>query len=264
MNRMSLLETMPLFIIGFVILAVMLAGVELGYRGHGWLQRKQSGSDVGNGGQDHLLSAVLGLLALLLGFTFSLALNRYEARRDLVLQEANAIGTTWLRTRLLEEPSRTEMSGLLRTYVDARLAWSETAHSNADLTRTNALQEKLWSVTGTAIRHDSSPQLSRAVMDAMNQSFDLASARTAARSAHIPDRVLGILLLFAALSVVMLGYILAANGKPHRIATMLLLVLLTLALIVILDLDRPRSGAIQVSQQPLEDLRISIAADKRP
>ena len=260
---MPLLETTPLFVLGLIILAVMPAGVELGYRGHGWLRREQDGADVGKGGQDHLLSAVLGLLALLLGFTFSLALNRYEARRDLVLQEANAIGTTWLRTRLLEEPNRAAMSGLLSAYVDARLAWSETGTSNADLVQTEGIQQKLWAVTGTAMRTDSSPQLSRGVMDAMNQSFDLASARTAARSAHIPGRVLGMLLLFAALSVVMLGYILAANGKPLRIATTLLLVLLTLALIVILDLDRPRSGAIQVSQQPLEDLRASIAAPGR-
>jgi len=95
-------------------------------------------------------------------------------------------------------------------------------------------------------------------MEAMNGSFDLASARAAARAAHIPGRVLGILLLYAVLSMVLLGYILAANGRPHRVATGLLLVLLTLALVVILDLDRPRSGAIQVSQQPLEDLRASL------
>lgn len=261
---MRLLETTPLFIIGLVILALMLAGVELGYRGQGWLRRNKDRTEAGKGGQDHLLSAVLGLLALLLGFTFSMALDRYEARRDLVLQEANAIGTTWLRTRLLEEPNRAAMSGLLRAYVDARLAWSETGASKADLAQTEALQQKLWTVTGAAMRTDPSPQLSRGVMDAMNQSFDLASARTAARLAHIPGHVLGILLLFAALSAVMLGYILADNGKPHRIATMLLLVLLTLALVAILDLDRPRSGGIQVSQQPLDDLRGSIAADRSP
>jgi hypothetical protein len=92
----------------------------------------------------------------------------------------------------------------------------------------------------------------------MNQSFDLASARTVARSAHLPDRVLHILLLYATLSAVMLGYMTAASGRPHRAATILLLVLLTLALVVILDVDRPLSGGIQVSQQPLDDVRASM------
>ena len=251
-------EPAPLSLIGITFLAMLLAGVELGYRGHSWLRHAERDADARHGGPDLLLSAVLGLLALLLGFTFSMALNRFEARRDLVLQEANAIGTTWLRAQLLEEPNRTAMLGLLRQYVDARLAWSEVDPSVAELAPTTALQAKLWTVTGAAIRGDSSHQLSRAVMEAMNGSFDLASARAAARAAHIPGRVLGILLLYAVLSMVLLGYILAANGRPHRVATGLLLVLLTLALVVILDLDRPRSGAIQVSQQPLEDLRASL------
>jgi hypothetical protein len=94
-------------------------------------------------------------------------------------------------------------------------------------------------------------------MDAMNQSFDLASARSAARSAHVPDRVLGVLLLYAVLSAAMLGYTSAAKGKPQRIATVSVLMLLTMALVMILDIDRPRSGAIQVSQQPLEELKQS-------
>jgi hypothetical protein len=255
---MSWLETIPLIAVGLIIFALLLAGVEFGYRSHGWLQGRGGAGASRHDGPEHLLSAVLGLLALLLGFTFSLALNRYEARRDLVLQEANAIGTTWLRAQLLEEPNRTAMSKLLRDYVDARIVWSVSTDARPSLVATSAIQQKLWVITGAAVRTDSSAQLSRGVMDAMNGSFDLASARTVARSAHIPDRVLHILLLYAILSVVMLGYIQAANGRPHRVATTLLLVLLTLALIVILDVDRPRSGAIQVSQQPLEDLRQSL------
>jgi hypothetical protein len=254
---MPWLETAPLFLVGLLVLLMLLAAFEIGYRGHDWLKRK-GGNRAAHGGQDHLLSAVLGLLALLLGFTFSLALNRYETRRDLVLQEANAIGTTFLRAELLDEPNRTAITGLLRSYTDARIAWSDADAGRVGLTRTSMLQQQLWSATGGAIRHDSSQQLSRGLMDAMNESFDLASARAEARAAHIPDRVLHVLMLYAALSIMMLGYISAAGGRPHRIATTLLLVLLTLAIAVILDLDRPRNGAIQVSQQPLIDLRASL------
>jgi hypothetical protein len=121
-----------------------------------------------------------------------------------------------------------------------------------------ALQQKLWTVTGQAIRSDPNPQLSRGLMDAMNQSFDLASARAAARLAHVPDRVLSVLLLYALLSAAMLGYTSAATGKPQRIATASVIVLLTLAPVMILDIDRPRNGAIEVSQQPLEELKQSL------
>jgi hypothetical protein len=94
-------------------------------------------------------------------------------------------------------------------------------------------------------------------MDAMNESFGLAEARAAARLAHVPDQVLSVLLLYAVLAAAMLGYTSAAKGKPQRIATASVVVLLTLALVMILDIDRPRSGAIQVSQQPLEELKQS-------
>jgi hypothetical protein len=250
---MSRLETLPLTVIALAIMAALLAAATIGYRGHLWLLHRSGETEPES--DDHLLSAVLGLLALLLGFTFSLALNRYEARRDLVVQEANAIGTTWLRAQLLESPNKAAMSGLLRGYLDARLAWSEADADAA--TRTMVLQQRLWAATGKAVRSEPNPQLSRALMDAMNQSFDLASARSAARLAHVPDRVLTVLLLYAVLSAAMLGYTSAAKGRPQRIATISVLVLLTLALVMILDIDRPRSGAIQVSQQPLEELKQS-------
>jgi hypothetical protein len=254
---MSWLEAAPLPVLGVLILVLLLLGVEAGYRGQRWLGRRDHDGRPTDG-QNHLLSAVLGLLALLLGFTFSLALNRYDVRRELVVQEANAIGTTWLRTQLLEEPNRAAMSGLLRTYVDARIVWSMSDGKSADLGPTDRLQQQLWSATGATIRTESSQQLSRAVMDAMNDSFDAASARAAERAARIPARVFQILLLYAVLSMVMLGYTLAVGGRPHRIATGLVLVLLSLAMVVILDLDRPRGGSIQVSQQPLTDLKAGL------
>ena len=252
---MSWLETRPLTVIALAIMAALVAAATIGYRGHLWLLHRSGETEPES--HDHLLSAVLGLLALLLGFTFSLALNRYEARRDLVVQEANAIGTAWLRAQLLEPPNKAAMSGLLRSYLDARLAWSEVDVAPEASGQTAALQQKLWTVTGQALRSEPNPQLSRGLMDAVNQSFDLASARTAARSAHVPDRVLTVLLLYAVLSAAMLGYTSAAKGRPQRIATISVLVLLTLALVMILDIDRPRNGAIQVSQQPLEELKQS-------
>jgi hypothetical protein len=96
------------------MLAALLAAAAAGYCGHRWLIKRRGETDPES--HDHLLTAILGLLALLLGFTFSLALNRYETRRELVVQEANALGTTWLRVQLLEPPNKAVLSGLLRQY----------------------------------------------------------------------------------------------------------------------------------------------------
>lgn len=246
---------MPLWAVGLLVLLALLAAVECGRFLHRILSRSAGEAAAV---PDQLLAAVLGLLALLLGFTFSLALSRHEARRDLVIQEANAIGTTWLRAQLLEEPQRGAMRGLLVAYVDSRLGWSEADDPAVGQARTADLQRRLWTVMGAAIRKDSAPLLSRGVMDAMNESFDLAAARSAARMARLPAQVVNVLLLYMLLSAAMLGYVLSGEGRAHRIATAQLMVLLVLAFSLILDLDRPRSGAIHVSQQPLEDLRASM------
>jgi len=250
---MAWFDILPLAVIAPLILIALLAAAAAGYSGHRWLMKRRGENDPDS--HDHLLAAILGLLALLLGFTFSLALNRYETRRELVVQEANALGTTWLRAQLLEPASKAAISGLLRDYLDVRLAWSEAGAVPQNDARTEELQHKLWVATGQVVRSDPSPQLSRALMDAMNESFDLASTRSATRSAHVPDRVLDVFLLYALLSAAMLGYASAAKGKPQRIATSAVMVLLTLAMTMILDIDRPRGGAIQVSQQPLEELK---------
>ena len=252
---MSWLASLPLTVIALAIVAALIVAATIGYRGHVWLLHRAGETE--SESHDYLLSAVLGLLALLLGFTFSLALNRHEDRRNLVVQEANALDTAWLRTQLLEPPNKAAISQLLRTYLDARLDWSETDGADDSWVRTEALQQKLWAATSQAVRAEPNAQLMRALMDPVNQSFDLAAARSAASAAHVPDRVLTVLLLYAVLAAAMLGYTAAAKGKPQRIATVCVLVAMTLALVMILDIDRPRSGAIQVSQQPLEELKQS-------
>lgn len=255
---MSWLDMTPLWVIGLLLLSALTISVALGYAGQSQLQRKADAGIEPPPGGAHLFSAVLGLLALLLGFSFSMAMDRYDTRRQLVVQEANALGTTWLRIQLLDEPDRTVMSDLMRRYVDARLGWSKSTAESPPEAGALVLQQQLWAATGVALRSDSPPLLTRGVMDSLNESIDLASARAAARAAHIPDFVQWLLLVYAILAMAMLGTVLGSSLKQHLPQTALLLVLLTLSHLIVLDLDRPRSGSIQVSQQPMEDLRQSI------
>jgi hypothetical protein len=250
---MAWIELTPLAVVALALFLILFASIEIGFRGYRWIATKGVRK---TGGREFLLSAVLGLLALLLGFTFALSLNRYDARRNLVVQEANAIGATWLRVQLLDEPYRTDMSGALKQYADARVAWSDA--SSADLGPTQALQDRIWMAAQRLSHGGVSPVVVRQVLDPLNLAFDAQAARSAARAARIPLEVFVILVLYAALSMVMLGYILANNEDRLAAPTGMLLVLLTLAFVVILDLDSPRSGRIQVSQQPLIDVRASM------
>ncbi len=255
---MSWFVTAPIWLIGLLLLAALTSAVGLGYE---WQKRLQKKLDPGIDpmpAASYLLPAGLALLSLLLGFSFSTAMSRYEVRRDLVVQEANALGTTWLRVQLLDAPERARMRDVLLRYVDTRILWSEAATDSPSEDHAESLRRELWSATGAALRSGNPPLLTRGVMDSLNQSFDLASARQAARLAHIPDSVLWLLLAYAVLLMFMLGTVLGASLRPHRTQTGLLLVLLTLAHMMVLDLNRPRTGTVQVSQQPFTALRASM------
>ncbi|MDR2878136.1 MAG: hypothetical protein LBV36_08900 [Chromatiales bacterium] len=254
----SWLHVWPLWEIGAAIFASLVALSGLGYHGARWSRRKRGSAPQGkNGsdGRDFLLTAMLGLMALLLAFTFSLALDRFETRRDLVVTEANALETAWMFAQALQEPDRIIVTKALRNYLEARVIWSQTYTDRNDMGATKELQIPLWNATITAAHNEPTLAISTGLTTAVSASFDIATKRLAARTAKIPDSVLHTLLLYIAIAVLILGEVTAAHDKkPHHFSTTLLLLLLTLALMIILDLDRTNSGAIMVSQQPMLDL----------
>jgi hypothetical protein len=249
------MESLPLWLLG-IILFVLLALV---CRAGMWLRARRK-DDGRSDDEGYLLSAALALLGLLIAFTFSLALNRYDARRDLVLKEANAIGTAWLRAGLVEGTAGRDLQASLAGYTDIRLRLPLSG-GNADaalLERASAsAQSKLWKQM-TAATRDVPPPIAATIVTAFNDLFDIASARKAERAARIPSRVLEVLVLYALMAAAIIGYVLGGTGKSHRTVTSILFVLLTLALLLILDLDRPWSGSITVSQQPMIDARAGM------
>jgi hypothetical protein len=250
---MAWMERTPPIVFDIAVFFLLFAASEIGFSSYRWL-KPEGGHKTG--GHEFLGAAVLGLLALLLGFTFSLSLTRYDERRNLVVQEANAIDVAWLRVQLLEEPYRSEISSALKQYTDARVAWSEA--DNGGFSPTIALKDKVWTAVAHLSQGGVSPIVVRQVIDPLNDAFDTQAARTASRAARIPAEVLVSLVLYATLSLMLLGYITAIDGPRKMVAMVLLLLLLTLAFSVILDLDSPRSGWILVSQQPLIDVRASM------
>lgn len=253
---------LPLWLITLLLFALLVLARELGT----WLRTrrrppaKQRGDDDdGHAGDGVAFSTttVLGLLALLIGFTFSLALGRYDERRNLVLKEANALGTTWLRADLLEPADALRVRDVLRRYVDSRVAFANAHNADAEVqanARSVALQNELWTavVTGTAPFRDT-PRASLLVTTT-NESIDLASERFAARQDHIPHRILRLLFIFSLLAAGLLGY----ERAQKRSTTTLLLLLFSLAVGLVLDLDLPSTGSVNVPQEPMLDLQRSV------
>jgi hypothetical protein len=248
--------TAPLWLIGILLFVMLVLFVRIGR----WLRLRSARGDNRTDDEGYLLSAALALLGLLIAFTFSLALNRYDSRRILVVKEANAISTVWLRAGLIEGDGGTGLQQSVARYADLRMRLPQSPDEDA-ATRIDAdsarLQLHLWQAMKVQLPSMPAP-VAAPLIPAMNDMFDAAAARKAERQAHIPSHVIAILMLSAAMSAAIIGYVLGNTGRSHRTVTTIVFALLTLALLMTLDLDRPWGGAIKVSQEPMIDMRASL------
>ena len=212
-----------------------------------------------------LQASLLGLMALLLGFSLSLALGRYDSRSAAVVTEANAIGTAWLRTDLLPEPGRKEVRAALADYVAIRAqAGSVTLVDDATRAQKRGEAEaafaRTWEIASAIARTDPNPA-TVAVTNALNDMTDAFGNRDAELDRHVPEPVLYLL----ALTFIFLGWMMgfaprvAGERPPRTMAAMI--VLIVLLLFVIIDLDRPRRGLIEVDQTAMRSLAASISAE---
>lgn len=197
----------------------------------------------------------MGLLALLLAFTFSMSVSRYESRKQLLVDEANAIGTAYLRSRMLPEPYRGEIAKLTDTYVATRLWDYRKALNKKELEEANLrcrqLQSQLWTQAEGVAARDPHQVPTGLFVSALNEAIDIAAERDAARQNHMPQRVLIFLFLFGILTVVLLGYGCGLGNHRHLAATATACVLISLVILTIMDFDRPRRGLLTISQTPM-------------
>lgn len=256
------LDTTPLSIVGIILLVLMLAAAALGFYVRDRLER-QTRTDCGKAWHHdydgYLISAVLGLLALLLGFTYSLAINRYEERRQLVVAEANAIGTAYLRAQLLDAPHRQRLSQMLVAFAKAETDLGKVNYkpkAQQLLVEQDRRINDLWAATVAAFDSVKGISLSLALIQSINEMIDLGAARRAARYAHVPTEVFAVLFIYLIATATVLGYVLAAGRG--RIAATFLLALLCLSFLVVMDIDRPTSGGILESQHPMEKALASL------
>ncbi len=253
----SFVANQPLWLLFLILLVSLVVFEFLGRALRQFLRHRAGvGAQAEADGIDYLLSSVFALLGLLIAFTFGMALDRYESRRDLVVQEANAIGTAHIRTAFAAEPVQSQLRRELETYAITRLAYGRAAfHDKPPLAAESERQRVVLAKTGIAATQSvASAPMGPAVMASVNEVIDVGSAREAINLAKVPTSVVAMLVGYAFIAAFVLGYSQAMPSLVQRIGNGLLFLLLTLSLVTIFDLDRPATGTIKVSQQPLVDL----------
>jgi hypothetical protein len=256
----------PILLIGATIFVLMAAASIVGSQLRRWHDRTaRVSAGVSDEAKGPTITAVLTLLALLLGFSFNLAMQRYETRRQLVVDEANAIDTTYLRAQLLPEPHRKRIGDLLIVYTDNRIALATLGARRAPelLAKNDAILTDLWAATSAALGAiDRHPDFSNAFLASMNELINLDTARKNARLIHVPAEIFANLIIYMAVTSALLGYLL--SGLQGRLTSLLVLALMAMFLLLVLDIDRPLQGALRESQAPMRQLRASFAARPAP
>lgn len=205
-------------------------------------------------------ASILGLLALLLGFTFSMSMQRYDNRNQALIDEANAIGTTVLRAQLLPEKYQDKAAEKLRQYIDLRVAIGQidlTKHDerNAYNRQISSLQSELWSLAIAATNDDPRPVTTGAFVKSLNDLIDSQSKRNALLQMHVPEVVLMLLFIVFTASGGILGYSSGLSGKRVMAPAALISLLIAMIVFIIIDLDRPKRGVIQVDQGIMIELQ---------
>ncbi len=263
MSLHDALDALPLWAVYLATIATALLAVEAGQR----LAKRRAAhperEDAGAVGP--MVGATLGLLAFMLAFTFGLASSRFEERKMLVLNEANAIGTAYLRAGLLAEPEASRSRALLRAYAQARLDFAEPPTRGRAIARSEQLQGQLWAQAESMSRRDSDSRVIALFVTAVNDVIDLHSTRL---NQGVRNRIAGsiwiALYLVAFFTMGAVGY--QAGLQSGRRSPIVLVMVLAFATVMLLiaDLDRPQRGLLRVSQQPMVDVLRAMPATTAP
>lgn len=237
------------------VLVPLLLAAGLGIRWSIWL--RENVDQETRSGLSTIYGALLGMLGLILGFTFAMALSRYDSRRQLVVDEANAIGTTWLRSAMVPQPYRDFTAKLLRAYVDARLefyaAGLDEQRLRVALQESAQLQTSLWRAAISAARDQPTP-ITSLFVQSLNEMIDLDAKRLEALENRIPPSVWIVLTTISVLASLLTGSV-----YPRRMSVVPLVpIVLAAVMTLIADLDSSRGGLILVSQRSMLRLQAEL------
>lgn len=209
-----------------------------------------------------IIGAMLGLLAFILAFTFGAATSRFDAKKQLLLDEVNAIGTTFLRTDFLAESERAEAKKLLKKYVDIRVDVLKNPKQLPQIIlESEEIQSKLWSQVSSAPNKETDPILLGLYIQSLNEVIDLHTKRvTVGLQYRIPGIIWTTLYFVTVLTMLAVGYEFGLEGVSNILISFILALAFSAIIVLITDLDRGVAGTLQVSHQPLIELQQKMHA----
>jgi hypothetical protein len=242
-------------LIALALFGLLLGSVEIGFRAGRRAARTEDENGINHIGA--VQGAILGMLGLLLAFSFAAAGSRFMERQDQIVQEANAIGTAYLRADLLDEPHAQELRGALRDYLAHRIAVFRGHRGGLDpaaLGEVERLHARIWSaaVAGVGAR----PATTLAILPPVNEVLDMHTTRVASARKHLPYLVLGLLIFCSSVSLSVIGYGAGVGRRRRTLLNLSVALLIGTALWITIDLDYPRRGMIRLNDAPLQELRL--------
>jgi hypothetical protein len=257
MLNLSILQSTPTIFIAVILFFLLIAFYILGYRLRIYKVKRSEERTVEDLGAVN--GTLLGLLALLLAFTFGMSNSRYDTRRQLVIEEANAIGTAILRTDIYPDSIRTVLRGHLRDYVEARIAFYQVGMDVekiiSEYKKAGEISSTIWSITAEYAKQDNLTTRTSELIPALNAMIDVTTTRRAAGESTIPDSIMYFLFILCLCAAFLLGY--DRKNKFDWIVVIGFALMLAITVFTIIDLDRPRSGLINMDtpNQKIIELR---------
>jgi hypothetical protein len=243
----------PIWLLGLLLLVATLACAIAASRFNRWYAKKSTPS-LTDAQEGYVVTSVYALLGLLVAFTFNVAVERYQARRQLVIEDANAIQSLYLKAQLLDEPHRSRFSELMIRYAENHLQLAQARNDDADarqlVAQDNVLIRDIWTATIPAFQSIKTIDFSTSFVDAANDLVKVDNNRKTARQLQIPTTIIVVLILYSLVAAAVLGA--AMKTRKGEQISFGLLILNVLALMLVVDINRPVDGTIHESQEPME------------
>jgi hypothetical protein len=247
------LDSLPIWGVFIFSILLLLVSIEVGFRLGKQVQKRWP--DHSEAGVGVMVGASLAFLGFFLAFITGIAINLYNQRISLVITEANAIGTTYLRAGYLDEPVSSESRQLLREYVDVRLSALDRTQLAAAIVRSEEIHHELWSRAEDIARANPVPTIALYIAS-LNEVIDLHTERLNMElKIRVPATIMAGSYLVAVFTMVLIGIQSCYSDKRNYLALVVTIIILSLVFMLIVDLDRSQQGLVKIPQKALIDLQ---------
>jgi len=247
------LDLLPIWSIYILTVAFFFLAAEAGFQLGKHVQKRWP--DKSEAGVGAMVGAALAILGFLLAFVTSIAIGNFNQRRQLVVSEANAIGTTYLRAGYLADPYGVESRKLLREYVNLRVKALDPANTASAIARSEQIHDELWLLAEEVARADSGPTIAL-YLSSLNEVIDLHTERISAELGfRVPPVMVIGLYLVALMAMILIGVYDSYREKHNRIALIMMVLIVSIVFLVMIDMDRSNVGLLQIPQKALINLQ---------